>query len=297
MKKSYILGVTALVSIGFLSMQNFDNSSVEKYIKSAGHQLNGSGAIQGVTGAPGENNCTQCHTNGFSQAQDGSNQNILTLIDGITPVTQYVPGTTYSVAVSMTSGNVQEGFSATALDGTTNTKAGSFSSAGAIGTSVSNGTRDYATHTSLSNDEGNVAWGWTWVAPATNVGEVIFYLCTNVTDGVGAGPEDVVYLSQHSFNTSVGLSETVAEKFEFSAGYSVSSNNVALKFNSPSVDNMHFNLVDLNGKSVFTYDLGESMIGQNEEQIALPSDIENGMYIVNFFVGNNPMSSKILVTK
>ncbi|MCO4813688.1 MAG: hypothetical protein KC454_03185 [Flavobacteriales bacterium] len=293
MKKSYILGVTALASIGFLSMQNFNNASVENYIKSAGHQLNGGGAIQGVTGAPDENNCTQCHV---GNAQDGSSQNVLTLLDGITPVTQYIPGNTYGVAVTMTSGNVQEGFSATALDAATDTKAGSFSSAGAIGTTVANGTRDYATHTSLSNTEGNPAWGWTWIAPATNVGEVIFYLSTNVTNGIGTAG-DVVYISQHSFNTSVGLSETVSDKFEFIAGYSAESNKVAIKFNSLSVDNMYFNLVDMNGRSIFTYDLGESMIGQNEEQIALPSDIENGMYVVNFFVGNNPMSSKIMIAK
>ena len=107
MKKSYLLGVTAIASLGLISMNSLDNSSIETYKKSVGHMANSSGAIDGVTGAPGENNCTQCH---IGNAQDGSNQNVLTLLDGVTPVTQYIPGNTYSVAVSMTTGNIQEGF-------------------------------------------------------------------------------------------------------------------------------------------------------------------------------------------
>ena len=292
MKKSYLLGITAIASMGLISMNALDNSSIERYIKSAGHQLNGGGAIDGVTGAPGENNCTQCHS---GTAQDGTNQNILTLLDGLTPVTEYIPGFTYSVKLEMTSGNVQEGFASTVLDAT-DAKAGDFSGSGAVGATVSNGTRDYATHTLGSNDEGNAFWSWDWTAPATNVGEVRFYVSTNVTNGIGTAG-DVVYISQHAFNTSVGLSETVSEKFEFSAGYSMESNRVDLSFVSSTVDNMYFNLVNMSGKSVFTYDLGESMIGSNEEHIVLPSDLNNGMYIVNFFVGNNPMSSKIVVTK
>jgi hypothetical protein len=68
-------------------------------------------------------------------------------------------------------------------------------------------------------------------------------------------------------------------------------------FNSLSVGNMFFNLVDINGRSVFTYNMGESVIGENSESIVLPSELKSGVYIVNFFVGNKAMSAKIMIQK
>jgi hypothetical protein len=56
-------------------------------------------------------------------------------------------------------------------------------------------------------------------------------------------------------------------------------------------------LVDLNGRSVFTYDMGNAQIGENKEKIVLPNDLKNGIYVVNMFVNNNAMSQKIMIQK
>ncbi|MFM7667690.1 MAG: choice-of-anchor V domain-containing protein, partial [Bacteroidota bacterium] len=95
---------------------------------------NSGGAAAGRTGAPGEQNCTACHA---GTAQDGANENVLTLLDGSTPVTTYSPGQQYTVALQMTSDPVKKGFQATALTSTT-AMAGTFT--GQSGNTNINGT-------------------------------------------------------------------------------------------------------------------------------------------------------------
>jgi hypothetical protein len=53
----------------------------------------------------------------------------------------------------------------------------------------------------------------------------------------------------------------------------------------------------MNGRSVFTYELGNAQIGKNTTSVKLPSDLKNGVYFVNVFVNNTPMSAKIQVQK
>lgn len=294
MKKNYILGIAAIAAVSFTAMQLSDNAKIEKYLATKNHQAFGSGAPEGKTGAPGESTCVDCHTGG--SAQDGTNINSISLFDGTTPVSDYVPGTTYNVVADInTTTNAGKGFSATVLDGSDN-KIGVFANPGNPGTSVFTGTtlvRDYATHTTNALSS---LWGWTWTAPATNVGPVTFYLSTNVSNG-NAVAGDAIYISQHVFGSTADLDELNSNNHNFMAGYSVDGNKIVVDFSSNKVDNMYLNLVDLSGKSVFTYTLGESINGENHEVISLPEDINNGMYVVNFFVGNNPMSSKIMVQK
>ena len=60
---------------------------------------------------------------------------------------------------------------------------------------------------------------------------------------------------------------------------------------------MFVNLIDMNGKSVFSSDLGNSIAGKNKEAIVLPNDLKNGIYMVNFFIGNKAMTAKIMIQK
>jgi hypothetical protein len=296
MKKHYILGLTLITAIGFLALQRSGVDSVEKYLAKNGHTKFAAGAPAGKTGAPGEGSCIDCHSTGT--VQDGSSLNNLLVLDGATPMANYAPGASYNVTLALNSGDVMEGFQATVLDVSTNSMAGSFPGTGGFGTAVSSGSgRDYANHTATSNTEGNLLWSWTWDAPATDMGPVRFYVATNVANGNGATSGDVIYLSEHTLGSSVGLNDEVLDASDFTAGYAANGNNVKVNFNSLAVDNMFFNLVDLSGKSVFTSNLGESKIGNNEASVSLPSGIKSGIYVVNFFVGNKAMSSKIMIQK
>jgi len=284
-----------VTAISFLAFQRSGVDSVERYLEKNGHTEFSAGSPTGKTGAPGESTCTDCHS-GTTQA--GTSLNNLLVLDGATPMSNYAPGGSYNVTLALNSGDVMEGFQATVLDNTTSSMAGSFPGTGGFGTSISSASgRDYANHTATSNTEGNLLWSWTWDAPATDVGPVKFYVATNVANGNGATSGDVIYLSEHLLGSSVGLNDEVLDVSDFTAGYAANSNHVRVNFNSLAVDNMFFNLVDLSGKSVFASNLGESKIGNNETSVSLPSDVKSGIYIVNFFVGNKAMSSKIMIQK
>lgn len=295
MKKNYILGLTMIAAVGFLAVQR---SGIEKLggLNKNAHMRSGDGAIAARTGAPGEANCTQCHS---GTAQSGTAVNQLIMLDGATAVTNYVPGGTYNMALSLNVGDVKEGFQSTVLDISTNSMAGDFPGTGGFGTAItSSGGRDYANHTSTSNTSANITWVWTWDAPATDMGPVKFYVATNVANGNDLSSGDVIYLSEHVFGSAAnGLDDVEEIASEFTAGYSSVSNEVIVHFNAKSVDNLFFNLVDINGKSVYTDQPGVSKLGDNAVNMALPEGIKSGMYFVNFFVGNKALKTKILVQK
>ncbi|MCH2225114.1 MAG: T9SS type A sorting domain-containing protein [Crocinitomicaceae bacterium] len=293
MKKGYILPSLALMSMGFFAFQNAGTSSIEKLKET---HLFGAGGQAGLTGAPGEANCTQCHS---GSTQDGSAENTFAIADGFTPVTSYTPGTTYNMTLVLNSNPAKKGFSAVVLDGT-DSNAGSAAGNAIGGTQgFSSAGRDYISHTSTSNSNSTTFWAWEWTAPSAGTGDVTVYIASNVADDNGTTSGDVIYLSTHVVPESgnAGLNEEAADETGFKAGYNASENKVVMDFNYLSVGEMHFNLVDMNGRSVFTYNMGESEIGENNETIALPSEIKNGMYIVNFFVGNKAMSAKVLIQK
>ncbi len=277
---------------GLLSLQRTGVEKIEAY-KDVYKNLNESGAPFGKTGAPGEQTCSQCHT---GSVMGGQTMNSFAVLQGTNPVSSYAPGGTYTATLTLTGTSSKQGFQATALDASGN-MAGSFTASSIGGTQVVQGnSRDYATHTSTSNAGGSV-WAWTWNAPATDVGSVTFYVATNVANGDGTTGGDEIYLSQHVINgTTTGIEEQNFDN-EFMAGYRPAVNEISISFNSLTAERMSINITSLDGKKVVSKLLDNSIIGENKLSISLPHDIKEGIYIVNFFVGNQPMTSKILVKK
>ncbi len=293
MKKNYFIFSVAALALGFISFQRTGNVEVEKFLAKNQHK-NANGAPSAKTGAPGENSCTQCHS---GTAQSGATENTFVLLSGLTPVTSYTPGATYNVSVSMASAPAKKGFQATALS-SSNVMAGTFTGQTVGGTSVStSGGRKYANHTSTSNTSTNMAWVWTWTAPATNVGDVTFYVATNKANNNTTDSGDAIYLSQHIVGSTAGIDDNESVKSNFVAGYNAETNAVKIDFTSLTAGEMFFNLVDMNGRSVFNYEMGNAQIGKNATSIKLPNDLKNGIYFVNVFINNTPMSAKIQVQK
>lgn len=294
MKKSYLFIGLATISMGFFAFQN-DTQMTESVIAGkAMHKFSGGGQA-GLTGAPGESTCTQCHA---GTVQDGSQENIFVAVNAqFQPVTSYNPGDTYTVSVDLASDPAKKGFSATALDGT-DAMAGSFTGSGLLGTQdFSSGGKDYVSHTSTSNTSSTQVWAWTWTAPATNVGDVTFYVASNVANDDGATSGDVIYLSEHILGSVASVNEEELAEASFTAGYNTDANKVIIDFTSLTSGEMFFNLIDMTGKSVYSKSMSSALIGENKHSVMLPASIENGMYVVNFFVGNKAMTANILVQK
>ncbi|MEC9159086.1 MAG: choice-of-anchor V domain-containing protein [Bacteroidota bacterium] len=172
----------------FIGFQLFHDSNPHKICnKTQAGMLYTNGSPTGKTGAPGENNCTQCHS---GSVNDGSLFSNLSF----SGVNEYSPGSTYNLTLNIQNGAVKNGFQLVALDSLTASNAGTLIVTDAIKTQLSSGSgRTYLNH----RNSGTIfsSWSFDWKAPSTNVGPVTFYYAYNVTNNAWNTGGDQIYLA------------------------------------------------------------------------------------------------------
>ena len=150
------------------------------------------GPPDGLTGAPTENNCTQCHTGNALNAAGGSL--MLTI-----PET-YVPSEVYTIVVNLSRvGQSRWGFEMTALDAD-GARAGSFAADEAGNTQLSEtNSKQYIKHTSIGTAQGTTdehSWEFQWTAPDADIGPIIFYTAGNASNGNFDPVDDYIYTTE-----------------------------------------------------------------------------------------------------
>ena len=165
---------------------------------------NSGGAAGGRTNAPGESNCTGCHSGTLQTS--GTNFNNVGLTSNFTGG-GYIPDSTYTISLSYTqSGKSKFGMQVTCLDGS-NAMAGSFSNtttATSTTTAVISGsTRRYVRQTSSGNSgSGGKTWSFEWTAPSTNKGDVTFYTVVNSANNNGNTSGDIIIAREFTISPS-----------------------------------------------------------------------------------------------
>jgi len=148
----------------------------------------GAGAVQGAdrTGSPlSTGACDICHgANNFAPSVS------LELLDGETSVTEYEPGASYTVRLTIATDQGEPagyGFQLVALTGSSDANAGAWQALpdGVQVTTIDE--RDYAEHERQLND--NVL-ELEWTAPLDDPGEVRFYAAGNAVNGNGSTSGD-----------------------------------------------------------------------------------------------------------
>jgi hypothetical protein len=155
------------------------------------------GPPNALTNAPGEANCTACHTSFPLNSGPGTY--------AISAPATYASGDTLSITVSLAqTGQQRWGFEITVLN-SANQPVGQIIVTEPARTQLSTAGsgRQYIKHTSAGTDNGtqNAAPGWTfkWVAPDPGAGTVTFWGTGNAANGNGNNQGDYIY----SANTSV----------------------------------------------------------------------------------------------
>lgn len=279
MKYIHLSFVAVLVLTAFTSKNVFESAHVYQM-----SPKNSGGAPAGRSGAPGEQNCTACHT---GNVNNGSSENILVVLNGVTPVSAYEPGQQYNVNLLMTSNPTKKGFQSTALDAT-NAMAGMFTGQ-AGNTSINGTTKKYANHTSTSNTSvAAPSWTWTWTAPAAGTGDVTFYVASNKANGNGNDNGDLIYLSQHV------ISEQGASVEEALSGIGISS------FNSDSFSILNSSALKIDQIVVYN---SAGMTFLNLEKDKIDFDQQNsfvhnksftkGIYFVQIRFGKKSTTQKV----
>jgi uncharacterized protein (TIGR03437 family) len=162
---------------------------------------NSGGAPTRTTGAPGEQNCTQCH--GGAAVNSGGGTLAITGVP-----TNYSPNQEATITVTLTqAGRNTFGFQLTAIDDQ-GRKAGDITATDNNRTFATTGNvqgnlRQYITHSGGGTNPGG--WSFTWKAPAQAVGRITFYAAGNAANGNGGTGGDLIYTTSMSTQPGVTL--------------------------------------------------------------------------------------------
>jgi hypothetical protein len=286
MKKNYMIVALVAGSIALVSFHKNNSAEIKKFTN---YHKSTSGSPGGKTGAPGDGTCTDCHS---GNVQNGAAINTVTFADLGGQVTSYTPGQTYAVNVTMASNSTKNGFEIVALT-PSNTQAGTVAAVDAVNTkTVSFGGKTRITHKTAGT--AFTSWSFAWTAPATNVGNVTFYLATNETNNQSNGTGDVIYTSQHVIGSTASISE-VQEHIGFVAAYNAENASIQVSIDTKENGDAAINIVDVNGKSVQFEQLGKVSSGENTRTVKLDNELPKGMYVLHLNVNNNFTSKKIYI--
>jgi hypothetical protein len=268
-----------------------------------------SGGKSGKTGAPGENDCTQCH--GGSAVNSGVGT--VSLSTGITA--GYDLSATYNMSVSVNQVGISLfGFSIVALDAN-GASVGNF----VAGTdnhieflTVSGNNRQYVTHNSNGGaSAGSHTFGFSWVAPSSDVGDVTFYVSANASNGNGGTSGDFIYTTSSTVSAMGGggssfvineinpdPSEVGADTTEFVELYGTPGMSldgyVMVCFNGGTgTNNVSYGAYDLDGYSIPAsgyFVIGNPLVPNVNYIVPLPTApaafLQNGPDAVGFYLGN-----------
>lgn len=177
-RKIKILFVFVFFSFGFVTCLFNDRLSIV--------QAYPDGPPPGVTGAPGEVTCTECHIGDSGPGE-------FTII----PPPSYVPGQTYEITVRhVTSDTTRRrwGFELTSLSAAG--AAGTFTNLSGLTQTLEDFGRKYIEHTGLGTfrgQQGGAQWVFQWTAPADDVGMITFYAAGNQANNDGSNEGDQIY--------------------------------------------------------------------------------------------------------
>lgn len=165
----------------------------------------------GRTGSPGEFDCTGCHTSFAVNSGPGS----ISISSPNLTNWEYIPGQTYQIDVTVAHAGVPLfGFGFEALRTSNNSNGGTLSITNSAQTqlksvSVQGNNRTNVVHKEnggLSNDSHTFSFNWT--APATNIGNVMFYTAGNAANNQNDSLGDYIYKTTQLVTPFVsGLSE------------------------------------------------------------------------------------------
>jgi hypothetical protein len=286
----------AYAFIVFISLSSF--VVFNTYKSSGGHPSS--------TGAPGEKTCADaivaCHSNA-TVTTDNINE-VNTLVFSQADST-YQPGQTYTITLSAFKTGIKRfGFEIVALTNSDNKNSGTWIITDADRTHTLTGSsslpdRQYITHSTNGTpavSSGLGKWSFKWTAPNKNVGNITFYYATNCTNSSGDASGDKLYLSSFTIRPSATASiVAIDKKSTFKVQYEAANRKMFIQYNLIKSASAVLSMVDMQGKVVQVLSLPTSNAGKVSQSIQLPSNISNGMYVVNIKIGMETLTERILI--
>lgn len=248
--------------------------------------------VSAHTGAPGETTCATgngCHTS--SPLNSGNGTLTLTFQD---PNDIYTPGFTYNMSVTLTDATKTKfGFEILCLN-SSNANCGTFVVTNGANTAIQTvGTKKYMGH---AHAGGTNTWNFKWTAPATNIGDIKFYLAGCAANHDSASGGDLVYsLIRTITPSSASVSNSTFGVESVSVYPTIISKNFAVEFNAQSSGSLVSELYDLNGKKVQSFSNEQINAGGNKFYFELNNSISPGIYLLNILLNDEKTTQRIIV--
>ncbi|GEM_PF-1059505 len=186
---------------------------------------NAGGPPGGHTGAPGDGDCTSCHSSFALNSGTATRSLVLNSDPGIT---SYIPGQTYTVTYTLSQAAIVTfGFQATVKRANGNA-AGTLINPTPGQMSISG---NYINHNSGGNSAtsaGQRVWSFNWTAPAAGAGTVTFYVAGNATNDDGSNSGDRIYTNSFAFTEAAAPAAVNAATFN--PAVICRGNNVTVNF-------------------------------------------------------------------
>ncbi|MEL7020061.1 MAG: choice-of-anchor V domain-containing protein [Bacteroidota bacterium] len=255
----------------------------------------GVGAVQGrdLTNSPTANGfCGNsfCHDDG-----QFSPNLVLQLLDNGSPVSEYTPGQTYTLSVTIEASGtpVEYGFQAVALDGN-NTSAGLFGTPanGQQITALGNG-NDYWEHRGAQSSN---QFEIEWTAPTNGDIDTVTFYSSGIAanDGNGSGGDGA---ASSSLSVTATMINNLTKVPALAAAINVSPNPVQeiaqVYINTDVQNTLHLYLFDINGKQIYQQSIDGMTNGQEPITIYL-ADMATGVYYLHLTDGVRTQSTSIV---
>ncbi len=247
--KKRILLLTAIAGMGYVILSS-----------NAGGPTTGSAGNR--TGAKGST--ANCSTGGCHGSGTGTTVAV-SVMTGTTTVTQYVPGTAYTVKIHGTHAtHTKFGFQFVGVSGTGSSQVNAGTASG-LPSGVANRTASGLTiteHTSTRTGSSASALDvqFTWTAPATSVGAIYMYCTLNAVDGsTSDNSADVAANTVYTLTPSTLAVTEVAASFTVSAFPNPVMNTLHLQTEQPGKYNV--NVYDLNGRNIASEQMDINGVG------------------------------------
>lgn len=253
------------------------------------------------TGAPGE---VHCATSGCHSGTVNSGPGATTFEIGAGSTT-YVPGQSYTVTVNMTEATIDKfGFQVIALKDNDNTFVGTYTLTDPTNTRLINGSggKKYIGSTPCGSDAdpvGSLGWTFDWEAPATNEGDITFYLASLATNHNHSTSGDNTYTQTLTLTTNTtGINEIgqIEKSFEMYPNPAIDQTRIRYTLEDDS--DVQISISDMDGRAINVLSSGQQSAGQHDLTIELNREIfSSGLYTVNISAEKSSFSKRLSITR
>jgi len=249
--------------------------------------------IAGYTGSPGETSCSNCHSGGSSPSSAISISSTPSFSNN-----QYVPGTTYTIEITVTaSGFSKFGFGCEILNAF-NANAGLMQNQGTGVKFLNSGARKNAVHTTGKLNAGSANFTFEWVAPQS--GAATIYVSGNAVNANNSSSGDFpiapvsLALQAEIPIDPVAIKESGLLLGELSI-YPLPSNGITnLSYVLKRSSLIEISICDLSGQELKRFEEGTQEQGLHNKLVNLEG-ISAGVYFVKMLGEGQRLSQKLLI--